>query len=84
MMSEKWLNCKVTDGMFSDELAVTCHSLSGAETSVFVPSEKVVRGEATNEGRVKVEVFSDGSRTWAVLPNDSRDEILVGEKDISS
>lgn len=81
-MTQQWLNCSIVKGMFSDELAVTYKPLSGSETSVFVPKRLVETGP-NNVGRVMVEVFKSGTQTWAVLPNESREEVLVGDNDIS-
>ncbi len=81
-MTQQWLNCSVAKGMFSDELAVTYKPLSGPETSVFVP-QGLVESDSNNVGRVRVEVFKTGTKTWAVLPSESRDEVLVGDTDIS-
>ena len=83
MISEGWLNCKVVDGMFSDELVVIYQSSSGAEISVFVPFEKVMQSKCANKGWVKVEVFSNDLQIWAILPNDNRDEILINENELS-
>jgi hypothetical protein len=81
-VTDKWLRCQIAKGMFSDEKAVTYSSRDGTKISVFVP-EKFVEPISESTGRVKVSVFTKGSQTWAVLPNDSRDEVLVGNDDIS-
>lgn len=81
-MSEKWLQCRIAKGMFSDETAVT-YSLPGSrKTSVFVPSQ-FVRKDVGDTGRVKVLVYTKGPQTWAILPNESREEVLVRVDDIS-
>jgi len=81
-MSEKWLLCRIAKGMFSDETAITYSWPGSRETSVFVPSQ-FVRKDDGDTGRVKVLVFSKGPQTWAVLPNENREEVLVRAADIS-
>jgi hypothetical protein len=81
-MSEKWLLCRISKGMFSDETAVTYSPPGSRKTSVFVPS-KFVKMDTGDIGRVKVLVFTKGGQTWAILPNENREEVLVRADDIS-
>ena len=78
-MDEKWLRCSIAKGMFSDEFAILYSRPNSRQISVFVPRQFV--DEST--GRVKVCVFTKGYQTWAVLPNESRKEVLVSSDDIS-
>ena len=66
--------------MFSDDIAITYSGPGSRETSVFVPSQ-FVRKDPGDKGRVKVLVFTKGPHTWAVLPNEGRDEDLVRADD---
>ena len=75
-MDERWLRCKVLQGMFSDELGVLITTVSGDSISVFVPKERV-RGSLDQEGRVQIRSFQSESKWWAVLPNESQTIVPV-------
>jgi hypothetical protein len=63
-----WLRCRLTNGMFSDELAV------------FVP-RAYVRNVQDQLGQVQVDVFVQGGTQYAVMPNARRDIVRVEEAD---
>ena len=77
-MSDKWLRCGVQQGMFSDEMVVVIKTLSGEEVSFFVPKEQV------QAGKVMVRTFKQGTRAWAVIPNDSQSIIPVDESELAA
>ncbi|MEX2212618.1 MAG: hypothetical protein WD768_00725 [Phycisphaeraceae bacterium] len=70
-MSEDWLKCDISEGMFSDERAVTY-----GDMSVFVPEDSV-----DNEA-VKVMTFEDEGGIFAVLPTSDRAIIAVKKSDL--
>lgn len=65
-MSEKWLSCKVEQGMFSDENVVVVTNVNGESVSFFVPKSTI------ENGRVRVMVFEKDQKLWAVLPTEDR------------
>ncbi len=77
-MSERWLRCLVRKGMFSDEMVVVIKILSGEPASFFVPREWVT-GKEGQEGQVKVRAFSEQSRAWAIVPDESQTILAVDE-----
>lgn len=70
-MSEGWLACEVSDGMFSDERAVTY-----GDTSVFVPADDV------RQDVVKITYFTDQGGVFAILPTAERTIIPINEADL--
>ena len=82
-MSEKWLRCGILKGMFSDEMVVVIKTPSGEEASFFVPKQQV-RGDINESGRVMVRTFKQGTRAWAVIPNDSQSIIPVDESEFAT
>jgi hypothetical protein len=56
---ERWLECRLDKGMFSDEIVVTYPSEGEAIFSKFVPID-VVRGQPGTKGKVRVSVISTG------------------------
>jgi hypothetical protein len=80
--AEQWLNCRVDEGMFSNEVAVTYPAEGKVLRSVFVPAT-AVRGEAGKTGYVQVVVLRKPGKTLAILPTANRDILAVAEKDIS-
>ncbi len=76
-MLERWLRCEVRKGMFSDELVVVITSVTGEATAFFVPRERV-EGDKS-DGRVRVRAFSEHSRAWAVVPNETQTVVAVDE-----
>ena len=82
-MSQKWLKCSLLRGMFSDEMVVVIKTLSGEESSFFVPRQQV-RGEVGKIGQVMVRTFEQGAHPWAVIPNDSQSMIPVDESEFAA
>jgi hypothetical protein len=79
---ERWLECKLDKGMFSDEIAVTYPPEGNTQKSVFVEST-AVRGTPGNRGRVLVRVIRRNGNTIAVLPSPNQDIVYVQAGDIS-
>ena len=79
-MSEQWLNCLVTKGMFTDEVVVI-YAYGGRKWSAFVPRERVAL-IADGHGRVRVTVFQSGGASWAVLPSEDQTVIEIDERDL--
>lgn len=77
-----WLRCKLDQGMFSDEFAVTYPATEHWQKSVFVPRE-YVRQEDANRGVVKVTLVEKDGARYAVLPSSRRDIVKVEEADIA-
>jgi hypothetical protein len=75
-MRDHWLTCNVLKGMFSDELAVEYHDAS------FFISKRFIETTAAGTARVRVRVFRDVDKTWAVLPTEDRATISVEQKDL--
>jgi hypothetical protein len=80
-----WLRCRLDNGMFSDEVAVTYPaSAEHWQKSVFVPIS-CVRGlqpQGEGQGEVKVNVLiKDGAR-FAVLPSSQRDIVKIEGADL--
>ncbi len=71
-----WLRCRLTNGMFSDELAATYPDLNRWQKSVFVP-RAYVRNVQDQLGQVQVEVFVQDGTQYAVMPNARRDIVRV-------
>lgn len=82
-MEDAWLRCKVFKGMFSDEVAIKYWLKGGDSRSVFVPRSSVT-GDLETDGLVKVQVFRKGEDSFAVLPTEYRDDILVRDEDLVS
>lgn len=81
-MSDGWLKCSVTEGMFSDESAVTYSVGAGQrEYSFFVPKSKV---RENGFPAVRVSVVRNGQQTLAIFPNDLRSAVPVRESDLSN
>jgi|GEM_PF-1064337 hypothetical protein len=79
---ERWLECRIDKGMFSDELAVTYPANGKWQKSVFVDSN-AVRGGAGAVGKVRVAVVRRDGSMIAILPSPERDIVYVNAKDIS-
>ena len=78
---ERWLACRVDQGMFSDELAVTYPATGTWQKSVFV-DRSAVRGEIGDVGQVRVALLRKGGSIIAVLPSPERDIVYVDPGDI--
>lgn len=75
-----WLRCKLDEGMFSDEVAVTYPANNHQwRKSVFVP-RACVRLERSD---VRVDVIDRDGRLYAVLPSPRRDIVQVEGADLS-
>lgn len=84
-MTEAWLRCSVSKGMFSDELAVTIPGTWGEHeiTSVFVPRDLVRHpSPPPTEGHVKVRSYFKDSTWWAILPTEYDLAIPVKSSDL--
>jgi len=79
---ERWLECWIDQGMFSDELAVTYPARGEWQKSVFV-DRNAVRGNAGGLGKVLVSVLRQDDSILAVLPSPERDIVYVNAGDIS-
>ncbi len=79
---ERWLACRVDQGMFSDELAVTYPATGMWQKSVFVERDSV-RGDVGSVGKVRVAVLRKEGSIIAVLPSPERDIVFVKAGDIS-
>lgn len=72
-----WLRCRLDDGMFSDEVAVTYPGASEHwQKSVFVPLS-CVRGNMQSQGEVMVKVVVKDGEKYAVLPSSQRDIVKI-------
>lgn len=85
-MIDRWLNCRIGPGMFSDEYTVTVEpKLSkGTEVrSLFVEKGLVepMNGDGS-KGRVRVQVFRRDATLWAILPTEDQLAIPVDEVDL--
>lgn len=80
---ERWLVCRVDQGMFSDELAVTYPASGKWQKSVFV-ERTAVDGAPGGNGRVRVRVIKRDGNMMAVLPSPSQDIVYVQAGDITS
>lgn len=77
---QQWLRCQeVTSGMFSDELAVAVQRSDGEALSYFVPRESV----EIKRQLVRVDVYTQGAVTWAMLPSAQPEIISVNQSDLS-
>ena len=86
-MNESWLRCSVSQGMFSDELAVTIPGSSDADerTSVFVPRDLVrPPTPGRTEGHVRVQAYQQDSTWWVILPTEYGLAIPVKSSDLVS
>lgn len=79
---ERWLQCRVDQGMFSDELAVTYPASGQWQKSVFVDRD-AVRGVVDNLGKVRVAILRRNGTLLAVLPSPERDIVYADPGDIS-
>ena len=70
--SKKWIECRVTPGMFSDERTVEVRGRS------FFVEKNVVRSEKNGSGQVEVIIVEKNGEKWAVLPTPTRESIFYG------
>ena len=66
-MSEKaaYLKCKVTPGMFSNEVVIEITDADGQELSFIVPKKKV------RENSIQVEIVQEKGAIYATIPTPS-------------
>lgn len=74
VMHNKWLECEVQAGMFSDEKVVTV-GVGDKAQSFFVPTHCVK--EENGKGFVFAKVFKINEHWWAVIPSPEQPEIVV-------
>ncbi len=77
-----WLKCRLSKGMFSDEIAVTYPADGPVKKSVFVPRTEV-SGEIDSVGKVRVDIVRRQNVTMALLPSAHRDMVVVSDQDVS-
>jgi hypothetical protein len=70
-MNERLLQCKVDEGMFSDENVVTFDALDGHQVAFFVPKSKI------SDNCVKVKLMIDGNHYLAVMPNEDQSIVPI-------
>ena len=81
-MTESKLKCQIFKGMFSDEVAVRIHAITG-EISFFVPRDSV-QGDIETQGTVRVRVFKENGHSWAQLPTENQTTIAVDDAQLVS
>lgn len=80
---ERWLECRLDKGMFSNEVAVTYPADGNSQKSVFVEKSSV-QGNAGEKGKVRVRVIpGEIGNAMAVLPSANQDIVYIQERDIS-
>lgn len=83
MTAVAWLRCRLNEGMFSDEMAVTYPVAAHLkhQMSAFVP-RSCVRAETERQGEVMVVVVTVEGGRYAVLPNAERDVVWPADADL--
>jgi hypothetical protein len=83
-MQDRWLKCRLAQGMFSNEFTVTVKTASvPSDVSSYFVSDGYVHADGrAPDGRVLVRAYRDGSTWWAMLPTDSLDIIPVAADDL--
>ena len=81
MSDDRWLRCKVFQGVFSDEVAVRVSPKEGDEIA-FVVSRNEVVGDHDQPGKIRVRVYREGPIAWAVLPTENHMIIPVNDSDL--
>ena len=79
---ERWLDCLLEKGMFSDEVTVSYPPEGQTTHSVFVPVD-VVRGALGTRGKVRVVVIRKNGKTLALLPSQERTIVAVDDRDVT-
>jgi hypothetical protein len=62
---ERWLSCRISKGMFPEEVAVVVSSSEGQQLSFFLPKDRVEFGEA-GQGLIRVVVLDEDERVGLV------------------
>lgn len=70
MGTEVFVECGVSEGMFSDEAIVEV-----AERSFIVPKAEVRSGSDPRRGRVRAKLVKNDSGEWIVLPTEYSDSV---------
>lgn len=65
-MTQQWLKCKVSKGLFSDERLITVEIKGNRSVDEFVPADQTRGGD--RDGRVRVSIGTINGVLWAVLP----------------
>jgi hypothetical protein len=82
LIGERWLQCRLNKGMFSDEVATTYPAHGDIAWSEFVPAESV-RGNLGETGVLRVKVVGKtGEKYAAVIPTPYSDLVFVNEQDL--
>ncbi|MGC8553304.1 MAG: hypothetical protein ACP5O7_10620 [Phycisphaerae bacterium] len=80
-----WLLCRVDQGMFSDEVAVTYPAEGDAIRSVFVPRSETgqwPKNKSLKAVRVRI-IRPERDKPVAVLPSDESTLVAVQERDLA-
>lgn len=70
---KRWIRCRVTPGMFSDERTIEI-----AGRSYFVDERWVRNVAADGAGEVEVTIVRDDGCEWVVLPTSDRESFVLG------
>jgi len=86
-MEHAWLDCRISKGMFSDELVVAYPADGESLAQVFVPMEYVdtlgrTNGSTAGLGKVKVNVI-DVKKLVVEIPGEERKIIIANKSDIT-
>lgn len=81
-MSEVFLICKVSRGMFSDEAVVELPR-EGRRQIIFTVPKSNVESDANGNGKLKALLLTRGEEKWAKLPTTYGDTIPVDERDFA-
>lgn len=73
------LDCKISDGMFTDEFNIRVVDAKQRQLTVFVPKDKV----RVNSNQVIVRAVEKGDVTVVVLPDADRTTIIVAGSSLS-
>ncbi len=65
----KWIQCRISPGMFSDERTVE------VDDRAFFVNKASVREEGDGNGCVEVKVVEVDGQKWAVMPTSTRESI---------
>ena len=70
MGTDVFVECEVTEGMFSDEAVVEL-----ADRTFVVPKATIQSGASDRRPRVRARLIKDGGKEWIVLPTVYSDSI---------
>ena len=77
-----FLKCRVSKGMFSDELVIVLTLENGDEFVFVVQSSDVKNVDSQGNGAVKVWIHTQENDRWAMLPTQQRDSVHFKESDL--